>query len=451
MLKVNDFLSLKIESVTSEGSGVGRADGMAVFVPYTAIGDLVLVKITRVLKSYALAEIQSVLEPSADRTDCDCEVYGRCGGCELRHISYKAELEAKRTFVKDAFERIGKLKLPDIKIHGGNVAAYRNKAQFKVAQKGGKMAVGFYSKRSHEIVPLKSCALLPGIFTEIASFVTQCADKLKIPAYDEKTGTGLLRHIYIRIGYRTNELMVCLVSARNDKRYKELFEELSKKFSPHTCVLNINPDRTSLVLGDKNIVFSGDGYIRDIMCKNSFLISPHSFYQVNTPQAEKLYKKAAEFANVSQDDILLDLYCGIGTIGLSVAKDVKKLIGVEIVSDAVKNARQNTEVNGIKNAEFFEGDAGDVADMLLSRGISPSVIIADPARKGCDRRTLNAMLKMSPKKIVMVSCNPSTAARDVSYICAGGYKLMNVEAYDLFPRTAKVECVALMAREKEFF
>lgn len=446
MLKLNDIISLKIKSITNEGSGVGRYDGMAVFVPYTAVGDTVLVKITKVFKSYAVAEIHSVLEPSLDRIEPDCGLHGQCGGCELRHISYGAELEAKRSFVIDAFERIGKLELSGIQIHGGNPVAYRNKVQFKVSQVRGKLIFGFYSKRSHSVIPLQSCALLPEIFTEIAGFVTKCADKLKISAYDEKTDTGLLRHIYIRRGYRTDELMVCLVSAHNDERYKVLFDEVSKKFSPKTCVLNINSDRTSVVLGKKSIVFSGNGYIKDIMCESSFLISPHSFYQVNTPQAEELYKNAYEFANASKDDILLDLYCGIGTIGISMARDVKKLIGVEIVGEAVNDARKNAELNGIKNAEFFEGDAGEVADKLLSVGISPSVIIADPARKGCDKRTLDAMVEMNPKRIVMVSCNPSTAARDISYLCARGYELKKAEAYDLFPRTAKVECVILIKR-----
>ena len=449
MLNTNDIITLKIESITNEGNGIGRADGMAVFVPYTAIGDLVSVKITKVLKSYALGEIQSILEPSADRINCDCEVYGRCGGCELRHISYEAELESKRTFVKDAFERIGKLKLPEINIQGGDLNAYRNKVQFKVAHSDGRMVAGFYSKRSHRVVPLKKCALLPDIFTQIASFVTQCADKLKISAYDEKTGKGLLRHIYLRRGYRTNEIMVCLVSSRYDKRYKDLFDELSKKFSPSTCVLNINPDRTSVVLGKENIVFSGKGYIKDVMCKNSFFISPHSFYQINTAQAEKLYGIIKEYADLQGGETLLDLYGGIGTIGLSVSGKVKKLIGVEIIPEAVKNARINAELNQIKNAEFICGDAGEIANKLIERGETPDIIIADPARKGCDKCSLDAMLTMSPKKIIMVSCNPSTAARDVRYLCDNGYKAVRGQAVDMFPRTANVETVVLMSQAKD--
>ena len=444
MLNTNDIITLKIESITNEGNGIGRADGMAVFVPYTAIGDLVSVKITKVLKSYALGEIQSVLELSADRINCDCEVYGRCGGCELRHISYEAELESKRTFVKDAFERIGKLKLSEINIQGGDLNAYRNKVQFKVAHSDGRMVAGFYSKRSHRVVPLKKCALLPDIFTQIASFVAQCADKLKISAYDEKTGKGLLRHIYLRRGYRTNEIMVCLVSSRYDKRYKDLFDELSKKFSPSTCVLNINPDRTSVVLGKENIVFSGKGYIKDVMCKNSFFISPHSFYQINTVQAEKLYGIIKEYADLQGGETLIDLYCGIGTIGLSVSGKFKKLIGVEIIPEAVKNARLNAELNQIKNAEFICGDAGEIANKLIERGEIPDIIIADPARKGCDKCSLDAMLTMSPKKIIMVSCNPSTAARDVRYLCDNGYKAVRGQAVDMFPRTANVECVVEM-------
>lgn len=451
MLKKNEIVRLRIDGLTNEGNGVGRYDGMAVFVPFTAIGDEISCRIVKLKKTFAYGIVEGIIDPSKDRIEPDCETYRKCGGCSFRHMSYEAELRAKQNFVKDAFERIGKLDIDFDDILGcEKTCRYRNKAQYPVCEKDGKLECGFYSKRSHRVVDNKSCLLQPKIFNEIAGTAAELLCEAGFSAYDEESGKGQIRHIYIRHGYHTKEIMLCIVSTAHDKRFKSISDQISNMFPEiKSIVLNINPNKTNVILGKQNEVLSGEGYITDIMCNNKVQISPHSFYQVNTAQAEKLYSIVKEYAEPCGDETLLDLYCGIGTIGFSLARDVKKLIGVEIVPDAIKNAKLNSMINGIDNAEFICGDAGAVAGELIRRGETPDIIIADPARKGCDSISLEAMIKMSPKKIVMVSCNPSTAARDISYLCDNGYKAVKGQAVDMFPRTSHVECVVLMSRENE--
>lgn len=451
MLKKNEIINLKIDGITSEGNGVGRYDGIAVFVPFTAIGDNISCKIVKIKKTFAYGIIDNIITPSKDRIEPDCGTYKKCGGCSFRHMSYEAELRAKQNFVKDAFERIGKLDIDFDDILGcEDIYHYRNKAQYPVCENSGRLESGFYSKRSHRVVDNKDCLLQPEIFNKIASITVSMLDEAGFTAYDEISGRGQIRHIYIRHGYHTKEIMLCIVATQTDKRFKIFSEEIVKIFPEiKSIVLNINPNKTNVILGKRNEGLYGEGYITDIMCNNKVQISPHSFYQVNTAQAEKLYSIVKEYAEPCGDETLLDLYCGIGTIGFSLARDVKKLIGVEIVPDAIKNAKLNAKLNEIDNAEFICGDAGVVAGELIRRGETPDIIIADPARKGCDSISLEAMIKMSPKKIIMVSCNPSTAARDISYLCDNGYKPIKGQAVDMFPRTGHVECVVLMAKENK--
>lgn len=447
-MKKNDIIKLKIDGITNEGNGVGRHEGMAVFVPFTAIGDEINCRIVKLKKSYAYGIIDSIITESKDRTEPDCCTYKKCGGCSFRHISYKAELKAKQRNVQDSFERIGKLDIKFDDILGcEEITHYRNKAQYPVCEKDGKMESGFYSKRSHRVVDNKSCFLQPEIFNKIASRTVKLLDKNGFKAYDEESGKGQIRHIYIRHGFHTKEIMLCIVAAETDKRFKLISGEISRAFPEiKSIVLNINPNKTNVILGSRNEVLFGKEYITDIMCGNQVRISPHSFYQINTAQAEKLYGIVKEYADLKGNETILDLYCGIGTIGFSMAREVKKLIGVEIVTDAIQNATLNAEINGIDNAEFICGDAGTIANELIDRGDIPNIIIADPARKGCDSVSLDAMLKMCPEKIVMVSCNPSTAARDVKYLCDNGYKVVKGQAVDMFPRTTHVECVVLMSK-----
>lgn len=450
-MKKNEIIKLKIEGITNEGNGVGRHEGMAVFVPFTAIGDEINCRIVKLKKTYAYGIIDSIITPSKDRIEPDCCTYKKCGGCSFRHISYEAELKAKQSFVKDSFERIGKLDIDFDDILGcEEITHYRNKAQYPVCEKDGRLECGFYSKRSHRVVDNKSCYLQPEIFNKIASRTVEILDKEGFTAYVEESGKGQIRHIYIRHGFHTKEIMLCIVSTETDKSFRSISEEISKSFPEiKSIVLNINPNKTNVILGSRNEVLYGNEYITDIMCGNKVQISPHSFYQINTAQAEKLYGIVKEYADLKGNETLLDLYCGIGTIGFSLVREVKKLIGVEIVPDAIQNAKLNAKLNGIDNAEFICGDAGSVANELIERGETPDIIIADPARKGCDSVSIDAMLKMAPKKIVMVSCNPSTAARDIKYLCDNGYKVVKGQAVDMFPRTTHVETVVLMSRNKD--
>ncbi|MGN0614079.1 MAG: 23S rRNA (uracil(1939)-C(5))-methyltransferase RlmD [Porcipelethomonas sp.] len=451
-MKKNEIVRLEITDITSEGNGVGKAEGMAVFVPETATGDIIEAKIVKVLKSYAYGIVHEILTPSPDRIAPDCPYFPKCGGCSFRHISYESEMRLKEKFVYDAFTRIGKINTEFMPILGcGHPDRYRNKAQYPVGLSGGKNICGFYAKRSHRIICGTDCRLLPEIFSEIAEFIIGYTNENGISGYDEVSGKGLLRHIFIRQGYHSGEIMVCLIVTRSAPlKFSGLCHMLTERFSQiKSIVMNINPENTNVILGKKTVVLSGKESITDTMCRNEADISPEAFYQVNTPQAEKLYRQAEEFAKLSGRELLLDLYCGAGTIGLSMAHKAKKLIGVEIVSQAVENARKNAQRNGIDNAEFICADAGTAARKLAAEGIKPDVIILDPPRKGCDHQTLGAAVEMNPERIVMISCNPATAARDCAFLVENGYMTKRVRAVDLFPRTGHVECVVLMSRVKD--
>lgn len=451
-MKKNDLCTLEITGMTAEGNGVGRTDdGMAVFVPLTAVGDVISCKIVKLAKSYAYGIIDSIITPSPDRTESGCPVSSRCGGCTFRHISYSAELAVKDKLVRDAFERIGGFK--DITfedICGGETERYRNKAQYPVAELEGKAVCGFYSKRSHRVVPYFGCTLQPKIFGDIAAFCLDFVNTRKISAYTEESGSGILRHIYIRRGFHSGEIMICFVvkSTAAKADLTELARLAAEKFDGvKSVVMNINPKNTNVIMGEKNITLWGNDEITDTLCGKKITLSPMSFYQVNTAQAEKLYRQGMEYAGLTGGETVLDLYCGAGTIGLAFSDRAAKIIGCEIVPEAVENAKRNAEINGVKNAEFYCGDSGKLAEKLADENIRPDVAVIDPPRKGCDTLTLDSLVRMSPRRIVMISCNPATAARDAKYLSERGYKLMKVRAFDLFPRTSHVECVALMARK----
>ena len=450
-MKKNDIVSIRITDVTAEGNGVGKHEGMAVFVPETAVGDEIKAKIVKVLKSYAYGIVEEIITPSQDRVTPDCRHFPKCGGCSFRHISYEAELRLKEKFVRDAFVRIGKINGEFMTILGCEEnLRYRNKAQYPVGQdRDGNAICGFYAKRSHRIISGEDCKLLPEIFGSIARYILDYADKNNIPAYSEESGRGVLRHIFIRQGRHSGEIMVCLVTAENcKKQLTELAENLPVKFPDvKSVVMNINSANTNVILGKQTVTLFGKDTITDVMCGNRTDISPRAFYQVNTIQAERLYKQAEEFADLRGEENLIDLYCGAGTIGLSMAGKVKKLIGVEIVPEAIENARKNAKSNGIENAEFLCGDAGDAAQMLLQRGEKPDVVVLDPPRKGSDQKTLDAVVDMNPERVVMISCNPSTAARDCAYLREKDYVTEKIRAVDLFPGTGHVECVVLLTRQ----
>lgn len=451
MLEKNQLFTAQIEDITSEGSGVCRIDGFTVFVPDTAIGDVVSVKIVKVLKSYAYGIIDKLITPSEDRIENDCLYYKKCGGCVFRHISYEAECRTKDSIVRNAFKRIGGIE-PEFEsfISAEDTSCYRNKAQYPVAMNEEKAVCGFFAPRSHRIVSLTDCALQPTQFRDILETVLDYINDKKISAYDEASHTGIVRHIYIRKGAHSGEIMLCIVVRKDiSRQLSGLCRTAAEKFPDiKSIVMNINPDKTNVILGKKCVTLYGNDTISDIMCGNTVEISPLSFYQVNTVQAERLYAKALEYASPGKDDIIADLYCGAGTIGLSMAKSAGKIIGIEIVPQAVENARKNSRINDISNTEFYCGDAGAVFEDLRKNGCSPDIIVIDPPRKGCSAYTIEAIAKASPEKIVMISCNPATAARDAKMLADYGYTAVKAAGADLFPRTKHVECVVLMSRDK---
>ena len=450
-MQKNQVITLEITALTNEGSGVGRYEGMAVFVPFSAVGDILSCRIVKVLKSYAYGKIEQILTPSPDRVENFCSAFGKCGGCVFRHISYEAELAAKESFVRDAFSRIGGFDVDNMEflpICGSDLTdGYRNKLQMPLAKGENGVVSGFFSERSHRVIPVDKCLLQPEIFARIVDFVKEEAAKQKLSIYNEQAHEGVLRHVFLRKGHYSGEICAVLVARRKTPELVKLGNALPKRFPEITgVVLNINPDKTNVILGEREILLCGRAEISDTMCGVGVEISPKSFYQINTPAAEKLYRQAAEFA-MPDGKIVLDLYCGIGTVGLSMAGRAEKIIGAEIIPEAVENARKNAINSGFSNAEFICADAGQAARELSERGISPDIILLDPPRKGCGEDTLSACVKMAPERIVMISCNAATAARDCKYLSENGYSVRAVRAFDLFPRTKHVECVIKLERQ----
>ncbi len=445
MLKKNDDIQLKIDGMSTEGTGVGHYDGQAVFVSNTAVGDEIACHIIKAKKNYAVGKVMEVITASPDRVASDCPVSNQCGGCCYRHIRYDAELQYKQQRVEDAFRRIAHIDTPISPIIGSAAQLhYRNKAQFPV----GKDAIGFYAFNSHRIVPCTDCLLQPEEFKGILDLIQNWMSRTNITPYDELTREGTLRHIYLRQGYHSKELMVALVvnDRKADKLALDLVEDLKANPNFKTFVLNYNTKDTNVILGLENKVLYGDGYIEDTLLNKTFRISPLSFYQVNTAQCEVLYQKAQEEAGLTGKEFLLDLYCGTGTIGLTMADKVAKLIGVEIIPEAIEDAKKNAENNHITNAEFFCGDAAKVADKLKKDNIQPDVILIDPPRKGMDETLVSTVASMSPDRIVYVSCDPATLARDCARFQALGYQTIHITPVDMFPRTAHVECVVLLSK-----
>ena len=449
-MKKNDIVEIEITALSSECSGIGKKDGMVIFVPFSAIGDKLEVKILKVNKTYCYGKIERIITPSPDRVTPDCPVYTRCGGCSLRHISYEAQLRAKEQFVKDAFTRIGGLSpefLPIIR--NTNINGYRNKLQIPIGtDKDGNLIAGFYAFHSHRIVPCEKCLLQPDIFSKITADFLKISTGLNLTAYDETTHKGILRHLYLRKGYYSGEICLCIVVAKNVPEIKILSDRLLEKYPEIvSSVINVNNRDTNVILGDEEIVLTSKNYICDIMCKNAVNIAPKAFYQVNTPCAEQLYSSACDFAE-PKGKTVLDLYCGAGTIGLSMARTAKKIIGVEIVPEAIENAKQNALANDITNCEFICADAAEAARILHSRSLRPDVIMVDPPRKGCGRDACEQIAAFSAPRIVMVSCNAATAARDCACFAELGYSTDKCVAVDMFSGTNHVETVVLLSHKK---
>ena len=453
-LQKNQILTLRIERLSSDGSGVAHsADGEAVFVPGTAPGDEARVHIVKDCGRYAFGSLDEWLTPSPDRVPVDCLVAGPCGGCSLRHLDYAAELRAKQESVLDAFRRIGGLEVPVLDIQPSpEVDRYRNKVQFPVGvDKNGVPCIGFYAGRTHRIVPCPDCKLQPGVLNEIGNALCAFFAQQGIRPYDEQSGKGLVRHIFLRRGAHSGQIMVCLVCTRAKLPHAEqLCTALRGQFPAiSTILLNVNAKSTNVILGSENHILYGPGYIEDTLCGVPVRLGPLSFYQVNTLAAERLYGVAAQYAQLTPDDTLLDLYCGMGTIGLSMAEQCRELIGVEIVPEAIESAKANAARMGeavAAKSRFFCADAGQAATQLAAEGLHPDIVMLDPPRKGCDEATLSAVVRMAPRRVVYVSCNPATAARDAAWLEQNGYHAEKVQPVDLFPRTKHCECVLLMSK-----
>lgn len=450
MIKKNDIIPLKITSATAEGSGVGKtSDGMAVFVPLTAVGDEIEARILKVKKTCAFGKIENIIKPASSRVAPDCPNFSRCGGCVWRHISYEEECRIKRQKVIDAVERIGGIQAPVMPIIASEkTLRYRNKAQLPVGTApDGSLQMGFYTFHSHRIIDCDDCLLQPDAFAVVMRVTREFISKTDNDIYDERTGKGRLRHLYIRSGEVTGELMVCYVVNGNGLKREDLLVKMLRDALPSlkTVIINSNREKTNVILGAKNRTVFGKGYITDVLCGLTFKISPFSFWQVNRAQAERLYAKAREYAALTGDEILLDLYCGTGTIGLTMAKACKELVGVEIIADAVRDAEHNAAVNSICNARFVCADAPQAAAQLKREGVSPDVVVLDPPRKGCGEELVGTIAKMKPERVVYVSCDPATLARDLKYFEQSGYKTIEITPVDMFPRTAHVETVVLLS------
>ncbi len=443
MIKKNDLYEVTITEINPLGFGVCKIDGMVVFVAQGAPGDHARIRIIKCARTYAIGKIEEVLSPSVHRIVPHCPVSARCGGCVYAHVDYTYEAESKRNAVKAALRKAG---LPEITVHPlispSPIDGYRNKAQMPFAPDGG---LGYYAPKSHRvIVPPGGCALLPPIFRQIAETVTDWVREYSLPVYREEDGTGLLRHLYLRRGTVTGEVMVCLVINGTELPHADtLCERLTENFPQvRTVVLNHNTARTNVILGDRCTALYGDGRITDQLCGSSFEISPLSFYQINHATAQAIYKKAISLADLKATDTLADLFCGIGTIGLSAARHspVGRVIGVEIVPEAIENAKRNAQRNGISNAGFYCGDANH------ERISDCNVMIVDPPRKGLSTGLIERIAGIFPDRLVYISCAPDTLARNLSIFAAHGYRTHEVFPYDMFPRTAHVETVCLLSK-----
>lgn len=462
MYKKNDELEVLIKDLGSSGEGIGKEEGYTLFVKDTVIGDYVRVKLMKVKKNYAFARLVEVIEPSENRVAPLCPVARQCGGCQLQNMSYEEQLRFKANKVYNNIKRIGGIDNFVMKpiISMDAPLGYRNKAQFPVGKnKEGRIVSGFYAGRTHSIIDFNGCMLgirLDGedINSRIMDIVKCYMEQNNIQPYNEETHTGLIRHVLIRIGAHTGQIMVCVIVNGNELPYSEVLVKELVKISGMTSIsLNKNTKKSNVILGSEIIMLYGKNYIEDSIGEVKFRISPLSFFQVNSVQTEKLYEKALEYAALTGKETVWDLYCGIGSISLFLAKQAKKVIGVEIVEPAVNDARCNARINGITNAEFLVGAAEDVVPKYFERHegepeCRPDVIVVDPPRKGCDEVLLQIIAQMTPNRIVYVSCDSATLARDIKWLSEYGYRLMEVTPCDMFSQTYHVETVALLSRVK---
>ena len=446
-----DPLQVSIETATIDGSGVARVDGQVVFAPGALPGERCSVRIAHIGRSAVFAQLLSVLTPSAHRVEPDCPYFPRCGGCALRHMDYEQELALKQAHVQSCLTRIGGQTISALPITGAaQTDGYRNKVQFPVQEQDARPVAGFFSGKTHRVIPVRHCRIQPDCADAIRGAVLAWMEQYHIRAYDEQTHTGYIRHIYIRFGAESGQILVCIVAncAQLPKKKQLVAALLAAEPGITTIVFSPNTKKGNTVLGTEFHPLYGDGTITDTLCGLQFRLSAPAFYQVNHAQAERLYEKAVQLAGLTGNETVLDLYCGTGTITLCLARHAKKAIGVEIVPQAIEDAKFNAAQNGMENAEFFCMDAGQAAKMLADRRTRPDVIVVDPPRKGVSADVIEAISAMAPQRVVYVSCDPATLARDLKLLTAAGYTLQTAEAFDLFPRCAHVETVVLLSHKK---
>ena len=446
----NEYYDVKIESLTHDGLGVARVDGFPVFVANALVGEEINMKVTLVKKTYAFGRAVDYFVTSGERVKPECGIYKQCGGCQVQHLSYEGQLKMKHDTVVNHLKRIGHIEdanvLPTIGMQ--NPSRYRNKTQVPFGYADGKVVAGFYQKRSHEIINMQSCLIQTDISDQIVETMRQLCQELEIDPYNESLNLGVLRHVIVRVGFKTEEIMVTLVTRTHEIPNSELLIQrlVSKYPKIKSIAQNVNPKVTNVIFGDETRILNVEPYIYDEMNGIRFAISPRSFYQVNPIQTETLYSKAVEYAQLSGNEIVFDAYCGIGTITLFLAQHAKQVYGVEIIPEAIEDAKMNARLNGFENTQFAVGKSEEIIPAWIENGIVPDVIVVDPPRKGCDRSLLDTMLEAAPDRIVYVSCDSSTLARDLRVLIDGGYKLEVVQPVDMFPQTAHIECVAKLVR-----
>jgi 23S rRNA (uracil1939-C5)-methyltransferase len=441
----NESIEVVFEDLTHDGAGVAKVDGYPIFVPHALPGEKATIKVIKANKNYGFGRLIEILEKSATRVEIPSKDADKYGGCQLQHMSYEGQLQFKEKQVRDVIARIGKLE--DVIIHPiigmQEHLHYRNKAQVPVAERDGKLIAGFFKPRSHEIVDTNESVIQHEVINKAVSVVKEIFSKLGIPAYDETTHKGVLRHIMARYGKQTGELMVVLVTRTKDLPFEEkIVEEITARLPQiKSIVQNVNSQKTNVILGEKTKVLWGNEVIYDYIGNVKFAISALSFYQVNPDQTKVLYEKALEYADLTGEETVIDAYCGIGTISLFLAQKAKRVIGVEVVSEAIEDARRNAELNDITNVEFAVGEAETFIPDWYKAGNRADVLVVDPPRKGCDPNLVQAILDMKPKKVVYVSCNPGTLARDLRMLEDGGYQTKEIQPVDMFPMTTHIENV----------
>ena len=449
MLEKGKIYEAVICDYTAEGQGVAKIEGCAVFIPNAILGEKVCVRIEKAQKTWAAGKITEILEKSPHRVQRACPISSSCGGCDFWHMDYEEEARLKARHVRDCLNRMGGESLEELSIlDAPTCEGYRNKAQYPVACRKGRAYAGFFKAGTHQVVENSRCRILPEEADRVKELVVDYVNQYRVPVYDEEAHKGLLRHIYVRKGAVSGQILVCLVlNGRKLPREEALIEKLRTVEGFTTLQISVNTKKANTILGDEFITLYGPGYIEDTLCGLNFRLSARSFYQVNHHQAQRLYEAAIQQAEITKEDTVLDLYCGVGTITLCMAKAAGKVIGVEVIPQAVEDARDNAGRNGIENAQFICADAGQAALELEAKGIRADVVVVDPPRKGLNSDAIEALARFSPRRIVYVSCDPATLARDVALLKERGYTLKNAMACDLFPRTRHVESIVCLCRQ----